>query len=189
MTLVAGAYRAALADRKLLVSVVLNVVLTVLLCSVGLYAFMIKVDMEEQKGQLIRNADERKKMDAFLVAAQNDLVEARREAESLRAQLNAQALGGQMPDSAKAPLPVDVSFRRSFWGRGLVARFRNKSSHSLTLILAIRNPTLSKSSRFLLKIGPEDSKEFSYSEGWEFASGDEIHVYHNDFKALKVSVP
>jgi hypothetical protein len=175
--------------RNLLISVALNVLFAVALCAVSLYAFMIKVDMEEQKGLLIRGADTRQKLDADLSQARIDLAAARNEADDLRARLNAQALGDQTADRAKPELPVEVRFRRSFWGRGLVAKFTNESKHTLTLILAIRNPTLSKFNRFQLKIGPEDSEEFSYSEGWEFASGDELTVYHNDFKSLKVIVP
>jgi hypothetical protein len=176
-------------NRKLLISVVLNVLLFVALCAAGLYAFMIKVDMEEQKGQLIRNAGDRQKLDAYLAQARSDLAAARLEADSLRARLNAQALGDQVVDSAKPELPVEVSFRKSFWGRGLVAKFRNKSAHSLTLILAVRNPTLSKANRFQLNVGPQDSEEFSYSEGWEFASGDELNVYNSGFRGLKIIVP
>ena len=176
-------------SRSLLISVALNLLLAMALCAVGLYAFMIKVDMEEQKGVLIRDANIQQALDTYLSQARIDLATARTEADDLRARLNAQALGDQTAEVAKPELPVEVSFRRSFWGRGLVAKFTNKSEHSLTLILAIRNPTLSKFNRFQLKIGPEDSEEFSYSEGWEFASGDELTVYQNDFKSLKVVVP
>lgn len=180
---------AARHDRKLMVSVALNLLLFAALCAVGLYAFMIKVDMEEQKGQLIRGTADRQKQDAYLAQAKNDLAAARLEADSLRARLNAQALGDQVQDSAKPDLPLEVSFRKSFWGRGLVARFRNNSAHSLTLILAIRNPTLSRAGRFQLNVGPQDSEEFSYSEGWEFASGDELNVYNNGYKGLRIIVP
>jgi hypothetical protein len=176
-------------NRKMMLSLALYAVLALGLCAMGLYAFMIKVDMEEQKGMLIRNADDRQKMDAYLAQARNELAAARHEVDALRAQLNTQALGDQMQESMKPDLPLDVSFRRSFWGRGLVAKIRNKSARSLTVILAIRNPTLSKSNRFELKIGPDDAEEFSYSEGWEFASGDELNIYHNDFKGMKIIVP
>lgn len=176
-------------NRKLLISVALNLLLVAALCAVALYAFMIKVDMEEQKGQLIRNADDRQKQEAYLLQARTELAAARSEAETLRSKLNAQAAGAQTPDSAKPELPVEVSFRKSFWGRGLIAKFRNQSAHSLTLILVVRNPTLSKVNRFQLRIEPQGTEEFSYSDGWEFASGDELAVYHNDFKGLKVVVP
>jgi hypothetical protein len=176
-------------NQKLLISAALNVLLALALCAIGLYTFMIKVDMEEQKGQLIRNADDRQKMEAYLLQARTELAAARSEAETLRSKLNAQAVGAQTSDSAKPELPVEVSFRKSFWGRGLIAKFRNQSAHSLTLILVIRNPTLSKVNRFQLRIEPQGTEEFSYSDGWEFASGDELAVYHNDFKGLKVVVP
>jgi hypothetical protein len=176
-------------SQKLFVSIALNVFLAIALCAMGLYAFIIKVDMEEQKGLLIRNADNRQRLEAYLSQARAELAAARDEAESLRGKLNAQAVEDQTPDSAKPELPIEVSFRKSFWGRGLIAKFSNQSAHSLTLILVIRNPTLSKFNRFQLRIEPHGSEEFSYADGWEFASGDELAVYHNDFKGLKVVVP
>jgi len=176
-------------NQRLMLSVALNVLLAIAVSAIGLYAFMIKVDMEEQKGLLIRNADNQQKLQDYLLQARTELAAARSEAESLRGKLNSQALENQAPDSAKPELPIEVSFRKSFWGRGLIAKFSNHSAHSLTLILAIRNPTLSKFNRFQLRIEPQGTEEFSYSDGWEFASGDELAVYHNDFKSLKVVVP
>jgi hypothetical protein len=176
-------------DRRLLVSVVLNAVLFVALCCVGLYAFMVKVDMEEQKGLLIRNAVNQQRLEAHLSQARNDLAAARQEADDLRGRLNAQAVGEATLDSAKPALPVEIGFRKSFWRRGLIAKLKNQSTRSLVLVLAIRNPTLSRFRRYELKLGPKDQEEFGYSEGWEFASGDELAIYHNDYRGLKITVP
>jgi hypothetical protein len=175
--------------RRLLISFAINLALFAALCAVGLYAFMIKVDMEEQKGQLIRNAVNQQRLEAHLSQARGDLAAARQEAENLRGRLNAQAVGEQTLESAKPALPLEVSFRKSFWGRGLLVRLKNQSTRSLVLVLAIRNPTLSKFRRFQLKLGPGDKEEFGYSDGWEFASGDELAIYHNDYKGLKITVP
>ncbi len=176
-------------DRRLLISIAVNVALFATLCAVALYAFMIKVDMEEQKGQLIRNAVSQQRLEAGLAQARNDVAAARQETENLRGRLNALALGEQVEEGAKPVLPVEVSFRKSFWGRSLIAKLQNRSTRSLVLVLAIRNPTLSKFSRFQLKLGPEDKEEFGSSEGWEFASGDELSIYHNDYRGLKITVP
>lgn len=176
-------------NTRLLISVVLNVALFAALCGVGLYAFIVKVDMEEQKGQLIRNAVNQERLEAHLSQARGDLAAARQEADNLRGRLNAQAVGEQVLESTKPALPIEISFRKSFWGRGLIAKLKNQSTRSLVLVLAIRNPTLSRFKRFQLKLGPQDKEEFGYSEGWEFASGDELAVYHNDYKGLKIKVP
>lgn len=176
-------------SRRLLISVVLNALLFAALCAVGLYAFIIKIDMEEQKGQLIRNAVSQQRLEAHLSQARGDLAAARQEAENLRGRLNARAVGEQVPESAKPALPVEVSFRKSFWTRRLIAQLKNQSTRSLVLVLAIRNPTLSRFRRFQLKLGPQDKEEFGSSDGWEFASGDELAVYHNDYKGLKITVP
>ena len=189
MTSLSALGRQTPGNRKLLISVGLNVALFAALCAVGLYAFIIKVDMEEQKGQLIRDAVNQQRLAAHLNQAMGDLAAARQEAESLRGGLNAQAVGEQALESAKPSLPVEVSFGKSFWGRGLIAKLKNQSTRSLILVLAIRNPTLSRFRRFQLKLGPQDKEEFGYSDGWEFASGDELAVYHNDYKGLKITVP
>jgi hypothetical protein len=189
MTSLSGLGRQTPGNRKLLISVGLNVALFAALCAVGLYAFIIKVDMEGQKGQLIRDAVNQQRLAAHLTQAMGDLAAAHQEAESLRGGVNAQAVGEQALESAKPSLPVEVSFRKSFWGRGLIAKLKNQSTRSLILVLAIRNPTLSRFRRFQLKLGPQDKEEFGYSDGWEFASGDELAVYHNDYKGLKITVP
>jgi hypothetical protein len=176
-------------NRRLLISFAINLALLAALCAVGLYAFMIKVDMEEQKGLLIRYAVNQQRLEAHLSQASGDLAAARQEADNLRGRLNAQAVGEQVLESAKPALPVEVGFRKSFWGRGLIAKLKNQSTRSLVLVLAIRNPTLSRFKRFELKLGPQDKEEFGYTDGWEFASGDELSIYHNDYKDLKITVP
>ncbi len=176
-------------DKRLMISIGLNMALFFALCAVGLYAFMIKVDMEEQKGLLIRNAVSQQRLEAHLSQARGDLAAALHETENLRGRLNALASGETVDESAKPALPIEVGFRKSFWGRGLIAKLQNRSTRSLILVLAIRNPTLSRFSRFQVQLGPEDSEEFGSSEGWEFASGDELAIYHNDYRGLKIIVP
>jgi hypothetical protein len=74
-------------------------------------------------------------------------------------------------------------------GQGLVAVIENSSDRYLTVVLAVRNPTLSTARRFKLELEPKSSTDFGHLEGWQFASGDEVGLYNDAFGALKLTVP
>jgi hypothetical protein len=86
-------------------------------------------------------------------------------------------------------MPVVVSFRSSLMGKGMVAVIENASDRYLNVVLAARNPTLSTARRFTLELGPRASHSFGHMEGWQFASGDELSLYHEDFAAIRLTVP
>ncbi|MBU4499925.1 MAG: hypothetical protein KKG40_06910, partial [Gammaproteobacteria bacterium] len=77
----------------------------------------------------------------------------------------------------------------SLLGQGLVAVINNTSDRYLTLVLAVRNPTLSTVKRFTLEVSPKSSTDFGHLDGWKFASGDEIGLFNDEFGALKLTVP
>jgi hypothetical protein len=84
---------------------------------------------------------------------------------------------------------VVVNFRESMLGRGLVAVIRNNSDRYLTVMLSVRNPTLSTVKRFKLDLEPQSSTDFGHLEGWQFASGDEFALFNDEFSALRLNVP
>jgi hypothetical protein len=86
-------------------------------------------------------------------------------------------------------LPVVVEFRASLLGQGLVAVINNTSDRYLTLVLVVRNPTLSTVKRFTLEVSPKSSTDFGHLEGWQFASGDEVGLFNDEFGALRLTVP
>jgi len=53
----------------------------------------------------------------------------------------------------------------------------------------VRNPTLSTVKRFTLEVNPKSSTDFGHLEGWQFASGDEVGLFNDEFGALKLTVP
>ena len=91
--------------------------------------------------------------------------------------------------AAKPALPVVVGFRSSMLGQGLVAVIENTSDRYLSVMLAVRNPTLSTAKRFQIELEPKSSTEFGHLEGWQFASGDEVALFNDEFGALKITVP
>ena len=176
--------------RALSVSIGTNVVLLVLLvCGLVLYAFMLNVDLGDVKRRLSKEIEVRQQAERYLVETRNQLTESLREIEQLNAQLAYKDTDYQAATSAKPALPVVVGFRASLLGKGLVAEIENTSDRILTVMLTARNPSLSTASRFTLELKPSARADFGHLEGWQFASGDEIGLYHDDFGPLRLSVP
>jgi hypothetical protein len=176
--------------RGLLVSIGLNVALFLLACGLTLYAFMLNVDIGDVKRQLSKEIETRQQTERYLIETRNHLTESQREIEQLKAQLAYKASDAQAAAAAAKPaLPVVVGFRSSVLGKGLVAEIENTSDRYLTVILAVRNPTLSTARRFKLELDPRSTTDFGHLEGWQFASGDEVGLFNDEFGALKITVP
>ena len=175
--------------RGLIVSVVLNGVLFMLVCGLALYAFLLKVDLDEGKRRLSKEVETRQQVEGYLIETRNLLTNSLREIEQLKAQLAWKESDYQAAVSAKPALPVVVDFRSSLLGQGLVAVINNTSDRYLTLVLVVRNPTLSTVKRFTLELNPKSSTDFGHLEGWQFASGDEVGLFNDEFGALKLTVP
>lgn len=175
--------------RGLIVSVGLNVALVLLACALALYAFMLNVDLGDVKRRLSKEVETRQQSERYLIETRSKLTESLREIEQLTAQLAYKETDFQTAVSAKPALPVLVSFRSSMLGKGLVAMIENSSDRYLTVILSVRNPTLSTAKRFKLDLSPKSSTDFGHLEGWQFVSGDEVGLYNDEFGALKITVP
>lgn len=175
--------------RGLIVSVALNVVLVVLVCGLALYAFMLNVDLGDLKRRVSKEIELRQQADRYLVETRNRLTESLRMNEQLKAQLAYRESDYQAATAAKPALPVVVNFRSSMLGQGLVAVIENTSDRYLTVMLSVRNPTLSTSKRFKLDLDPQSNSDFGHLEGWQFASGDELAMFNDEFGALRLTVP
>ena len=175
--------------RGLIVSIGLNVVLLLLACGLVLYAFMLNVDLGDVKRRLSKEAEARQQTERYLIETRNQLTDSLREIEQLKAQLAYKEADVREAVSAKPALPVVVGFRSSILGKGLVAVIENTSDRYLTVMLAVRNPTLSTAKRFTLELDPKSSTDFGHIEGWQFASGDEVGLFNDEFGALRLTVP
>jgi hypothetical protein len=171
------------------VSIGLNVVLGLAAFGLALYAFILNVDIGDLRRQLSKEIETRQQAERYLAETRNQLAERVREIETLKAQLEYRGSDGTQGDASKPQLPVVVGFRSSLLGKGMVAVIENSSDRYLTLVLTARNPTLATARRFTLELAPRSSKDFGHLEGWQFASGDELTLSHDDFRALTVSVP
>jgi len=175
--------------RGLIVSVGLNVALFLLACGLVLYAFMLRVDLDEAKRRLSKEVETRQQAERYLLETRNQLTTSLREIEQLKAQLAYKETDYQAAISAKPALPVVVNFRASMLGKGLVAVIENTSDRYLTVMLSVRNPTLSTARRYKLNLDPKSSTDFGHLEGWQFASGDEVGLFNDEFTGLRLSVP
>lgn len=175
--------------RALTASIALNVVLALLACGLVLYAFMLNVDLGDVKRRLSKEVQTRQQTERYLIETRNKLTESLREIEQLKAQLAYKESDYQAGIAAKPVLPVVVGFRSSMLGKGLVAVIENTSDRYLTVMLSARNPTLARAKRFQLDLEPHSRIDFGHFEGWEFASGDEVALFHDEFRALRLTVP
>lgn len=175
------------ARKWLLLSLIANVLLLVLAGGAILFAFMLSYDLQDAKIQLAREKEDKRRVEAYLAESRARAAEVEREIRRLSQALNAR--DPAQVDSAKLDLPVTVSFRKSWIGIGLVAVLKNTSTHYLTLVMTVRNPTLSTVKRFKIEIAPGDDLDFGHNDGWKFTSGDELSLYHDNYKALKLIVP
>lgn len=175
--------------RGLIVSIALNVVLLLTVCGLAVYAFVLNFDLDDVKRRLSKEVENRQQTERYLIETRNQLTQSLREIEQLKAQLVYKESDYQTAASSKPVLPLMVSFRSSMLGKGLVAVIENTSDRYLTVILSVRNPTLSAVKRFKLELDPRSSTDFGHLEGWQFASGDEVGLFNDEFAALRLSVP
>jgi len=175
--------------RGLILSIGVNVVLLLLACGLLLYAFMLNVDLDDIKRRLSKEVETRQQAERYLIEARNQLTDSQREIEQLKAQLSDKETDYRAAISAKPALPVVVSFRSSILGKGLVAVFENTSDRYLSVVLSVRNPTLSTARRFTLELDPKSSTDFGHMEGWQFAAGDELGLFNDEFGALRLTAP
>lgn len=175
--------------RSLLISVGFNIVGILLLCGLGLYTFMLNVDLGETSRRVTKEIAARQQTERYLVETRNRLNQSLEEIAQLKTQLEYKPSEFQMGTASKPTMPMTVHFRSSFLGKGVVAVLENTSDRSLTVVMNVRNPTLARLRRFTVDIEPHASEDFGHLEGWQFASGDELTLFHNNFNALRVVVP
>ena len=175
--------------RSLLISLGFNIVGILLLCGLGLYTFMLNVDLGETSRRVTKEIAARQQTERYLVETRNRLNQSLEEIAQLKTQLEYKPSEFQMGTASKPTMPMTVHFRSSFLGKGVVAVLENTSDRSLTVVMNVRNPTLARLRRFTVDIEPHAREDFGHLEGWQFASGDELTLFHNNFNALRVVVP
>lgn len=181
--------RSVIGRKWFWLSIIANLLLLMAAIGATLFAFMLSYDLQDARMQTEKERQARQRAEQYLQESRARLADVQREAQRLSQVLSARAVDPAQHDTGKPELPVTLHFRKSFWGKGLVAEIENTSDQYLTLVLSVRNPTLATAKRFEIQLKGGDDLDFGHDDGWQFASGDEVGLYHNDFKALKMIVP
>lgn len=154
-----------------------------------LYAFMLNVDLGDLKRRLSKEVETRQLAERYLIETRNQLTESLREVEQLKAQLSYREAEARTSVAAKPALPVVVSFRSSMPGKGMVAVIDNPGDRYLSVTLAVRHAGDPMVQRFSLELAPRAKTEFGHLEGWQFASGDEVGLFHDAYAEVRLAVP
>jgi len=169
--------------RGLIVSIGLNIALVLLVCGLVLYAFMLNVDLGDLKRRMSKEVETSQQAERYLVETRNQLTDSLREIEQLKAQLAYKETDYQAAVAAKPALPVVVNFRSSILGKGLVALIVNTSERYLTVMLSVRNPTLSAAKRFKIDLDPNPNPA-STSVIWKAGSLLRVTSWHCSMMSL-----
>lgn len=86
-------------------------------------------------------------------------------------------------------LPVEVGYRPSLIGEGLVLNVKNNSNRTLTILATLSNATLRSEKKFNLTISPSEVSEIGHLEGWELVSGDQVKLFNAEYREWSGSIP
>lgn len=173
----------------LICSLMFNVLIILISLGLVIYTVQLKDDLLTSKAQLSEEIAKSKQLENETATLRSELANLDVTASQLRSDLTATQSNLVAILSKKPHVPVRVSFRRSLLGRGLVGIFENTSDKYLSVIIELTNPTLKRTKRITLNLNPGVKQEIGHGEGWPFASGDVISLYHNDYDTNKKVVP
>lgn len=179
----------SIARKWFLVSAGLNALLLILAGGAILLAFTLNYDLLDMRSQRDKALEDKQRVERYLIESRARAAEVEREIQRLGQALSGKLADPAQIDSNKPPMPANITFRKSYLGIGLVAVIENTSKQHLTLLLTARNPTLSTARRFQIEVKPENDTSFGHDDGWKFASGDEVGLYHNNYRAIRITVP
>jgi hypothetical protein len=93
------------------------------------------------------------------------------------------------PTYGSVDVPVTITFRRALLGFGRVARIKNQSDQTLSLLASIANRTSDAAQAVAIVVPPHRTKEIGRFQGWDFASGDRLLLHNDLFTDVAVHVP
>lgn len=86
-------------------------------------------------------------------------------------------------------IPVTTAFERELVGGGHIARIRNQSSQTLTLVASVSNPATGATRSIPLTLPPLATAAIGRAQGWAFASGDRLLLHDESFSDVAFQVP
>ena len=86
-------------------------------------------------------------------------------------------------------IPVTTTFERELVGGGHVARIRNQSTQTLTIVATVTNPGSGATRSIPLTLPPLATQAIGGAQGWAFASGDRLLLHDESFSDVAFQVP
>ena len=86
-------------------------------------------------------------------------------------------------------LPIATTFRPAFDGNSQVAQFHNTGNKYLAVQATFENAGLKQRRQTLLNIGPYQTVEYGWLEGWSFMSGEHVSLVSDGYRTSTVEVP
>jgi hypothetical protein len=118
-------------------------------------------------------------LNAFLIAGKLGLLPEKLGGEKAKALIPAM----------RPALPVEVGFRKSLVGQGMVAEFTNRADKPLALTVTINSASGEKKDGKTIELKTGEKAEVGWVQGWKFVKGDRITVKNPDYRDLEGTVP
>ncbi len=90
---------------------------------------------------------------------------------------------------SRPAVPVQVTFRKSQVGNGLVARFNNEAPSRLVVKVTFTSALHHERQTRVLELAPNGVSEVGWMEGWQFEPGEQVTVAHDDYAMRTFDVP
>lgn len=81
-------------------------------------------------------------------------------------------------------LPIAVTYRPAIDGNSLVAQFHNTSAKYLAVQAVFENSGLHQKQSADLNIGPYNTVEVGWMQGWSFMSGETIALVNESYRPI-----
>jgi hypothetical protein len=158
-------------------------------CAAGAVCLHAQCRSGRREAALSKEVETRQQTERYLIETRNQLTDSLREIEQLKAQLAYKETDIQAAVAAPSRRCRWWSvFARRCWARA--GRGDRKHQRSLSDRGAGRAQSHAVDRQALqLELDPKSSTDFGHLEGWQFASGDEVGLFNDEFGALRITVP
>ena len=90
--------------------------------------------------------------------------------------------------STRLFIPVSVTFHHALFDSGLVAQIHNNSGSTMKVLVVIEGQ-MGQSKQSELVVGADMPVEIGSAQGWQFVSGEKIHIHNPQYRDLWFTAP
>jgi hypothetical protein len=95
----------------------------------------------------------------------------------------------QAQEMAQPELPLRVSVRNALMGGGKVAQLHNFGATQLAVAVTAHSSASNQENKWRIVIPPNGTQDIGHTQGWTFASGDELAIFETGYRPMKVDIP